>query len=138
MTFTYRPPSFLSISDTRLKHEIDQQVSRIYSAHAVLDGTAIKGPTIGAGFACNSGQATVTGKQLGISTGLTAVQHVVASIASSTATNISVTAVVTPSNPATIDLYCWQPTSASVNTPIAATTAVTVKWVVTGTSTESQ
>jgi hypothetical protein len=130
--------------DTILKEDPDPRrvnanFQRMATAHQTLDGTAIKSPTLGGGFVIDTGSITVTGSKLGIQTNLSAITQVVASIDNgSTATNFSVTSRVTPSNATQIDIFVWQPTSSGNNTPIASTSPVVVRYVVTGTSTASQ
>lgn len=136
MTFTYRPPSLLTLPDDQLRNQLNQAIPRIFDAHASLDATAIKAPTTGGGFAVLSGSATVTGSKLGIPTSLASVSQVVVSIdAGSVATNATAVGTVTPANHATIDLYVWVPTGTGDNTPIASTVPTVVNWWVTGEST---
>lgn len=131
--FTYRPPSFIRLPDEQLKNELDKAIPRIYDAHASLASTAIVASTAGAGFAVLSGNTTVTGSKLAITTGLASATQVIASLDNgATATNLWVTARITPANHAQIDLFVWQPTSSGNNTPIACTTALSVHWWVTG------
>jgi len=81
-----------------------------------------------------SGTETVTGSKTGILTGLTLVERVVSSIDNgATATNLTVTSRVNPLLKSAVDIFVWKPTSSGDNTPIAATTAVTVHWWATGT-----
>lgn len=117
------------------KLHVNRNVQRMATAHQTLDQTAIKAPTLGAGFAVMSGSETVTGSKLAIPTGLTVVSHVIASIDNADVpTNFWVTARVTPTDQTSVDIFVWQPTSNADNTPIASTTAVTVRWWATGTS----
>lgn len=79
-----------------------------------------------------AGSATVTGSITNIPTGLATVSQVQASIDNGNAAH-NFTLSATPSKlPGCIDIYVWQPTSAVNNTPIAATTAVLVRWVANG------
>ena len=140
MTFKMQPDVIVRVDDPQhVAQNTNKNMQRIFTAHQTLDGTAIKAPTLGGGFAVNSGSLTVTGSKTGIASGLTAVTQVVASIDNgATATNFWVTARVTPTNAAQVDVFVWQPTAAGNNTPIAATTPVTVRWWCSGTSTASQ
>lgn len=134
MTFTFRPPTFLKLSSTELRVEMDRALPRLYDAHASLDGTAIKAPAFGTGFCVDTGNLTVTGSKLAIQTRLTTVEQVVASIDNgANATNTTVTASITPANHSQIDIYCWMPTAAGDTTPIASTNPVAVHWWVSGT-----
>lgn len=79
-----------------------------------------------------SGAATVTGSRTGIPTGLKTVRQVQGSIdRGATAHNFWVSVVI-GTVPGTIDIYVWQPTAAGNNTPIACTTATTVRWIADG------
>lgn len=139
MTFKTQPDGIVKDELSHVREVVNRNTTRIFTAHQTLDGTAIKAPALGSGFAVQSGSLKVTGSQLGIKTGLTAVQQVVAGIDNgATATNFWVTSRVTPANKTTIDVFVWQPTAAGNNTPIAATTPVVIRWWVTGTSTASQ
>lgn len=135
MTTNFRyNPSQLDKGDREPHLKINNNFQRIYVAHQTLDATAIKAPTTGTGFAVMSGSEDVTGSKLGITSGLSAVDHVIASIDNgAVATNFWVTARVTPTDTSKVDLFVWMPTAVADTTPIAATTLVTVKWWVTGT-----
>ena len=136
MAFTHRPPPYLTMPHERVREQLDKDLPILYNAHGALDSTAIKAVQQGAGFAFASGNLQITGSKTGISTGLTTVQNVTASINNgATPTNVWVTATITPSNKSTIDIYVWKPTAAGDTTPIAATSPVTVHWTATGTAT---
>jgi hypothetical protein len=123
---------FTTIPDDQLKVEVDKWMQRIYTAHANLNGTAIQAAATGGAFQIAVGNESVTGSKTGIDTGLDEVAQVLASIDNgSTATNFWVTATIHPSDKSQIDLYVWKPTAAGNTTPIAATTAVTVRWLAT-------
>jgi hypothetical protein len=132
--FTFRPPSFYRLDNENLGLELDRSLPRLYDAHSALSGQAIKAPAINGGFSVQSGTVTVTGSKLGIVTGLTTVNQVVASINSNVATNITVTAQPSVTVKGGIDIYCWMPTSSSVTTPIAATSPVLIHWWSSGVS----
>lgn len=134
--FITRPPSTLAMDSKKLATHIDKWLPRIYDAHSTLDETAIKGPLVrGGGFAVNTGAETVTGSKTGIASGLSSVSRVIASIDNgAVATNLTVTARVTPTDASKIDLYVWKPTAAGDTTPIAATSPVSVHWWVSGTA----
>lgn len=139
-TFVYRPPSYLNLPvhphggfESRLNTQLDRDIPLIFSSHATLQATAIQAPLNGNGFAVNFGASTVTGSLTAIVSGLTKVEHVVASIDNgATATNYTVTARVHPSDLSKIDLYVWMPTASGDTTPIAATGPVVVRWWVSG------
>lgn len=131
--FTFRPPTFEHLPVDRLGIEIDKHLPRLFDAHASLNSTAVKAPAFAAGFATVSGNLSVTGSKTGIATGLTTVTNATASINNgATATNFWVTCRPSPTVTGGIDIYVWKPTAAGDNTPIAATTAVTVHWTASG------
>ena len=140
MVFKTQPDTIALPEDPKhVKQVTDKNMQRIYTAHQTLDGTAIKAPTLGGGFAVNSGSLTVTGSATGISSGLSQVTQVVASIDNgSTPTNFWATSRINPTDSSTFDVFVWKPTAAGNTTPIAATTPVVIRWWVTGTSTSSQ
>ena len=79
------------------------------------------------------GKTVVTGSQKSIPTGLLTVAQVTAVIDNgATAHNFWVSAT-TSQQPGCIDIYVWQPTNAANVTPVACTSAVTVRWSVRGT-----
>lgn len=123
----FQPPSFQEFA-TELSsqpHEAGQHLDRaIQLAYQQIYALATDSPV--------DGSTTVTGSSLAIMTGLSAVTNVVACIDSSTATNVIVTASLS-SKAGCIDLRCWKPTAAGDTTPIAATSAVTVRWFARGT-----
>lgn len=122
--------------DKRLRSNLDRDLKTIYGAHGTLNGTTVKAPTFGTGFACNSGNVSVTGSLTGIVTGLTKVQNVTVGLNNgATATNFWLTCRVNPSDSSKIDIYCWQPTGVADTTPIACTTPITAHWIATGEAT---
>lgn len=133
--FSYRPPSFYRLNTENLGLELDRSLPRLFDAHSALSGQAIKAPAINGGFGVQSGTVTVTGSKLGIATGLTTVNQVVASINSNVATNFTVTAQPSVTVKGAVDIYVWQPTSAASTVPIACTTAVLIHWWSSGLST---
>ena len=140
--FTHRPLSYIRVQrgkepipshEANLRKSLDVDMGRIYDAHASLNSTVVKAPAFGAGFATNSGLNGVTGN-LTIPTGLSKVVSVVASLeaGSGVPLNFWITAGVNKTLPSSIDIFVWKPTSAADNTPIPATSQVTVHWYVTG------
>lgn len=132
--FTYRPPSYLTVHDENLRVQLDKDISTIFSAHGLLSSTSVQGPTNGSGFTALSGATNVTGSKLSVPTGLASITNVTGSL-NTGATPHNFTLSITPSKsgPAgSIDIYVFQPTSASVNTPVPATTAQIVNWWATG------
>lgn len=78
------------------------------------------------------GSQSVTGSLKGVVTGLKSVAQVVVSIDNgSTALNEWATATLSATSGA-IDIYVWKPTAAGDTTPIASTTARTVRWFAQG------
>ena len=133
-TTSIRPPSLHNASDQYLRDEVERFLQFIYQSHNALNGVTIQAPTTNKGFSVQSGTTTVTGSKTSIATGLATVTRVTASIdAGATATNFTVSARPSPLTQGAIDLYVWMPTSSSVTTPIAATSAATVHWWATGT-----
>lgn len=132
--FTHRPAAgYIRMNEQELRKNIDQDLPRIYDAHASLNATAVKAPTFGGTFATAAGEVSVTGTKTGLATGLSNVTTAVASINNgAAATNFWVTCRPSPTIAGAIDIFVWQPTANNDNTPIAATTAVTVHWSVTG------
>lgn len=125
----WRPPSFvdfhrqLQANPAQASRDLDAALLRAHQGMAQLENM----------IACTQqGVTTVTGSLIGIPTGLTTVTTASGSIdQGSTAHNFWLT--ITPSAFAgAIDIYVWQPTAAGNNTPIACTTAIKVRWVVTG------
>lgn len=130
--FSFRTGTFLKLNHDDLAREVDRALPRLYDSHAELHATAIKSPVYGQTFAVKSGEATVTGSLLRIQTGLTKVNHVVVSLVTATASNVTVTGTPSSSPPGAIDIFCWKPTAAGNTTPIADTVAQTVHWWATG------
>lgn len=127
------PQSLINVPDHVLRNEADRGFTRIFQAHNQLQNTAILGPANGAGFKVVAGHQTVTGSKTKLASGLSIVDQVIASIDNgATATNFWVTARINPMDHSLIDLFVWQPTAAGNNTPVACTTAVTIRWWVTG------
>ncbi len=135
MTFTYRTGTLSNLTHEQLGKELDSHLPRLYDAHNALNGIAIKGPILNGGFSVMGDVTTVTGSKLGIVTGLANVLSVTASVNNgATASAYTVSARPSQTVRGAIDLFLWQPTSAGVTTPIAATAAVPVHWFATGTS----
>lgn len=131
--FTFRTPSFEHLEPRDLALALDRHLPRLFDAHASLNATVVKAPAFAAGFATVSGSLSVLGSKLNIATGLTKVNNVTASVnTGSTPNSYTLSALPSPLTPGAIDVYVWQPTSSSVTTPVAATTAVIVHWTATG------
>ena len=79
------------------------------------------------------GATIVTGSLKGVATGLSTVSNCLGVVDNgATASNLWLS--VTPSaKTGAIDIFVWQPTSSSVTTPIAAKSAVVVRWMAMGT-----
>lgn len=130
--FTLRPGTLIGLSPDQLAKELDTHLPRLYDAHNTLRGIAVQGPALNAGFALVSGIATFTGSQTLINTGLAQVKQLTATLQSSAPSAITITTLIGPTNLSQISLFAWQPTSSSVTTPIACTTATTVHWTASG------
>jgi hypothetical protein len=134
--FNFRPGTLLNLPVEDLALELDRGLPRLYDAHNALNGIAIKAPALDGGFSVQAAVTVITGSKLNIPTGLLKVTQVVASISNgAVATNFTVTARPSPGLAGAVDLFVWQPTSSSVNTPIACTSAVAIHWQASGTST---
>lgn len=122
--------------DKKVGADLDRDLKMIFTSHGTLNGTAVKAPTFGGTFAVQSGSLSVTGSKTGIPTGLSTVQQAVASIDNgATAHNFWVSCNPSTATTGAIDVYVWMPTNSTTNTPIAATSAVTVRWWATGSAT---
>ena len=132
---TFRPLNFKNLAHEDLATAVDAHLPRLFDMHASLNATAIKSPRFGAGFSLDSGNVIVTGSKLNNHTSLTKITQIVASVSTSGVPNAYTLSVdISPNNQATFDLYVFQPTAAGVTTPIAATAAVLVRWIATGTA----
>lgn len=128
----WRPESFLNLHQRLADARQAAQASRALD-HAFQ--TAFQtSAQLECMIACRqSGKTTVTGSAKSIPTGLATVTDVTVSIDNgATAHNFWVSGVISQ-QPGCIDIYCWQPTAAGDNTPIACTSAVVVRWSVNGT-----
>lgn len=125
----WRPPTMLDFhtqlarNPTQASRALDIAIQRAYQNDSQLENMIA---------ATQFGQAVVTGSSKSIPTGLNSVSQVTVSIdQGATAHNFWVSGVISQ-QPGCIDIYVWQPTAAGNNTPIACTTAVTVRWSVRG------
>lgn len=128
----WRPESFLNIhtlltnpaTAPQAARSLDRAIQQAYQNDSQLENMA----------ACTQfGKTVVTGSQKGIPTGLSTVSQVTVSVDNgATAHNFWVSGVISQ-QPGCIDIYCWQPTAAGNNTPIATTGALTIRWSVRGT-----
>lgn len=85
-----------------------------------------------------SGVTTVTGSQNGIATGLTTVTNVTVSLDSGgSPLNEWVNGNPNSRQAGKIDIQVWKPTASNDNTPIASTTARTVRWFAFGKRTQT-
>lgn len=121
----WRPPSFVDfhqqmvISPSNASRALDQAIHTAYNNDSQLQAQLA---------ATQFGSVVVTGSSLSISTGLASITQANGCISNgSTAHNFTLS-VNLSQQPGCIDIYIWQPTSASVNTPIPCTSAVTVNW----------
>lgn len=74
------------------------------------------------------GKATVTGNLLQFPTGLARVDDCTATIDNGAVAHNFWISVQPSKKAGCIDIYVWKPTAAGNNTPVAATTAVSVRW----------
>lgn len=126
----WRPESLLDFhrqlasNPEQAARSLDKAVQQAYQNDSTLESM----------IACTQyGKTVVTGSQTSIATGLLTVTAVTAVIDNgAVAHNFWVSAVISK-QPGCIDLYIWMPTNAATNTPIACTSAVTVRWSVRGT-----
>ena len=121
----WRPETMLDFhmqlqrNPAQISRSLDMAIQRAFQNDSTLENMIA---------ATQFGQATVTGSALSISTGLASVTQVTVSIdQGATAHNFWVSGVISQ-QPGCIDIYVWQPTAAGNNTPVACTTAVTVRW----------
>lgn len=126
----WRPPTFLDLHSRLagsrpqdVSFDVDRAFNVAYQNMSQLENM----------IACRqSGEVVVTGSAKGVKTGLSTVSQVTVSIDhGATAHNFTVSGVISQF-PGAIDIYCWQPTGVNNTTPIACTTAVTVRWIATG------
>lgn len=137
--FLPRPIPFIHLSSQRLREELDKWLPRIFGAHGALNSTAIQAAQSGTGFQVVHGSTSVLGSKVGFASGLAQVTNVQASIDNgAVATNFTVSARPSISVLGGIDIYVYQPTAVANTTPIAATTAVTVRWWAQGTTVDPQ
>lgn len=125
----WRPESFLDLhtqlqrNPAQVSRSLDFAIQRAYTNDSQLENMIA---------ATQVGQATVTGSSLSISTGLASVSQVTASIDNGAVAHNFWVGATPSAQPGCIDIYVWQPTSNVDNTPIACTTAVTVRWIARG------
>lgn len=126
----WRPESFvdfhrmLTRAPEQASRTLDQAIRIAYNNDSQLENMVAS---------TQFGSSVVTGKSLSIPTGLSAVSQVTAVIDNgATAHNFWPSATISQ-QPGCIDIYVWMPTAAGNTTPIAATSAVIVRWSVRGT-----
>lgn len=103
--------------------DLDTAIQRTYSGLANLESQ----------IACTQvGSASITGSKKAIPTGLASVSNCSGSIDNGTTAHNFWLSVTPSQTPGAIDVAVWMPTAAGDNTPIAATTAVTVRWLARG------
>lgn len=110
--------------------EVDFAFRTAFDGLARNEADALQNPS-GQNMRATWGSATVTGSLTGIATDLATVAQVIASIDSSAAINEIVTVAL--GDEGQISLFVWKPTAAGDTTPIASTTARTVRWFAAGT-----
>lgn len=126
----WRPPSLLDFhtqlnsNPLQASRNLDAAVQRAFMNTYTLESMIAS---------TQFGSATITGKTLAIPTGLTTIKQCTGSIDNGATAHNFWVSVVKSQTPGAIDIYVWKPTAAGDNTPIAATTAVLVRWSATGT-----
>lgn len=128
-SFNYQNES----DDKRLRSNLDRDLKTIYQSHGTLNGTAVKAPAFGAGFAIDSGNVIVTGSKLNCGTSLSSINQIVATCSTGATPNAYTLSIgPSPNNGSQFDVYVFMPTNATTTTPILATSAVLVRWIATG------
>ena len=115
------PPPF---SDPTLELTITTILQQLYG----LEAQAIAG--VGNGQALASGQATVTGSENAVATGLKTVTNVIVGIDGGAAAFFEIASGQPSTTPGAIDLFVWQ------SGPAASTTPRLVRWIAIGTPTQ--
>lgn len=116
--------------------DIDLAMKTIFDSTYGLKATAVTAVSALQGSKMSSGAITVPagGSMKAIASGLGTLSNIIASIDNgSTPTNMTVSATPNTVTPGTFDLFVFQPTSSSVNTPVLATTPVLIRWHAWGT-----
>jgi len=137
---TFRATSFNYLNAAQPEHvtaNLDRDMKIIYNATTTIDSTAIKAPTFGGGFSMAAGTIDVlAGVKSGLATGLAQVNQVVCTLNAGQGVplNLWVTAQPSPTIAGAVDIFVWQPTSSSNNTPVAATGNFVTHWIAVGTS----
>lgn len=127
---SWRPGSFVNVPPEQQGKEIDLAFRVAFDSLAQNESKGLQNPS-GQDLRVTWGSSSVTGSLTRISTGLAAVVQVVASLDSAAAINEIVTVAL--GDEGEIALFVWKPTAAGDTTPIASTTARTVRWIAVGT-----
>lgn len=153
ITKRWRPQSFYDLAKSKGMDEVLKQLDtamRIsFDAHYTLEnqlgvttppitGTAVTQDYLGikpvsANQKLAFGHSTVTGSLASVVTGLATVVEVVAVIDNGAAALNEWLSVRPSTLPGDIDIFVWKPNAANDTTPIASTTARTVRWMAKGT-----
>lgn len=129
MASRHRPQSFvnfhisLKAEPEQASRDLDAAINRAYENNYRLETM----------IACTQyGKATIIGSAIGIPTGLATVSNASGSIDTG-ATPHNFTLSITPSQvPGAVDVHVYQPKATTDNTPVSATTPVSVRWSATG------
>jgi hypothetical protein len=117
------------------KAALDLAIKTAYDSIYGLEASSPQLPDALVGSSQSAGALAVTGSAKSVATGLKTVSNVVVSIDNgSVATNLWVTAAPSATVMGTIDIFVWKPTASNNNTPIAATSAVSIRWHAWGTN----
>jgi hypothetical protein len=127
----WRPGPFDIVGELD-KRTLDVAWKAIFDHSYGLEQSSVQSVVPGSRMA--SGALTVTGQMNAVATGLSTLSNVTVSVDSKlTPTNLWVTAQPSASQPGAFDVAVFQPTSASVNTPVLATVPAIVRWHAFGT-----
>lgn len=138
MSFKQTSFNYLTAGPEHLGPNLDRDLKVAFSQMQTADSTAIKGPVFGGSFAMAAGVASVVNGTVTVATGLSKVQHVVATPDAGGGVALALWVSAQPSKnsatPGSVDILLWTPTSSSVTTPIAASGTFVVHWIATGTA----
>ena len=116
-------------------HDLDFAIKTAFDSVYGLEHRSTQSPDSLHGGSVAAGALSVTGSAKAVVTGLKTLSNIVVSIDNGAiATNLWVTATPSSVVAGAFDVYCWKPTSNVDNTPIAATSAVNVRWHAWGTT----
>ena len=130
----WRPDPFDTPQDLD-RAALDLAIKTAYDSIYGLENSSPQLPDALIGSSQSAGALAVTGSAKSVATGLKTVSNVVVSIDNgAVATNLWVTATPSATVMGAIDIFVWKPTASNNNTPIAATSAVNIRWHAWGTN----